>query len=298
MKYEAILKLSGACIAAGLTLFCSIVAVAQNRPVLFVDVNGASTTIVAIDATLRDILEEIAMQSGIIVYSKSSLDMRVSHSIQDKSVPDVIRQILKDQKFTLHYISDAATGLPVFGSRLWIFADDATPATPLWNVGEPAPDWSLRYAAGDSEKNRLSTVSNIATQEDKTGVDLELFAAMNDPSVAVREEAVFGLGELNDPASIRYLKNALYDPDRRVRVAAITALAETANNDAAVALSSLLNDENVSIRSETIHALADIGGNVARYYLQQALGDTNEINRETAAGYLAEFASMKPANRF
>ena len=125
MKYKAALKLRGACIAAGLTLLCSIVAAAQNRPVLFVDVNGASTTVVAIDAPLRDILEEIAMQSGIIVYSRSSLGMRVSHSIQDKSVPEAIRQVLKDQKFTLHYISDAATGLPVFGSRLWIFAEDA-----------------------------------------------------------------------------------------------------------------------------------------------------------------------------
>ncbi len=298
MKHEAALKLRGACIAAGFTLLFFVDAAAQNQPALFVDVDEGSTTVVAIDVPVRDILEEIAMQSGIIVYSRSSLDMRVSHSIQGKSVPDAIRRILKDQKFTLHYVSDAVTGLPVFGSRLWIFADDATPATPLWNVGEPTPDWTLRYAAGDSEKNRLSTVSNIATQEDKTGVDLELFAAMNDPSVSVREEAVFGLGELNDPASIRYLKNALYDPDQRVRVAAITALAEIANNDAAVALSSLLNDENVSIRSETIHALADIGGNIARYYLQQALVDTNEINREPAAGYLAEFANMKPASRF
>ena len=181
---------------------------------------------------------------------------------------------------------------------LTIFADDTTPATPLWNVGEPARDWTLRYAAGDSEKNRLSTISNIATQVDDPGADLELFAAMNDPSVAVREEAVFGLGELNDPASISYLKNALYDPNQRVRVAAITALSETANNDVAIALSNLLNDKSVSIRSETIHALADIGGDVAKYYLRQALGDTNEINRETAAAYLAEFARTTPANRF
>jgi len=298
MLHKGVLGLRGACITASLTLFMSAAAAAQNQPVLFVDVNGGFTTVTAVDVPVRDILEEIAMQSGIIVYSRSSLGMRVSYSIQDKSVPDAIRKILKNQKFTLHYIADAATGLPVFGSRLWIFADDATQATPLWNVGEPAHDWSLRYAAGDSEKNRLSTISNTATQVDNTGTDLELFAAMNDPSVAVREEAVFGLGELNDPASISYLKNALYDPEQRVRVAAITALVETANNDAAVALSGLLDDENVSIRSETIHALADIGGDIAKYYLRQALGDTNEINRETAAAYLAEFARMTPANRF
>ena len=276
----------------------SVAAAAQNLPALFVDVSGGFTTVTAIDVPVRDILEEIAMQSGIIVYSRSSLGMRVSYSIRDKSVPDTIRQILKGQKFTLHYIADATTGLPVFGSRLWIFADDATPATPLWNVGVPAHDWTLRYAAGDPENNRLSTVSSIATQEDITGAGPELFAAMNDPSVAVREEAIFGLGELNDPASIAYLKNALYDPEQRVRVAAITALAETANDDATVALSGLLGDDNVSIRSETIHALADIGSNVARHYLQQALADTSEINRETAAGYLAEYASTEQASRF
>jgi HEAT repeat protein len=296
MKYEAALKLREACVTAGLTLFSFVAAAGQNEPALFVDVNGGSATVIANDVPVRDVLEEIAMQSGIIVYSRSALDTNATYSIKEEPVPDLIRRILKQHNFTLHYVSDTTTGVPVFGSRLWIFADDATSTTPLWSVGRPVRDWTLRYAAGDPEKNRLRAISSSATQEDKTSVAPELIAAMNDPSVAVREEAVYGLSESDDVAAVEYLKNSLYDPDKRVRVAAITALADSGNDEATVALSDLLQDNDASIRSEVIHALADIGGNVADHYLQQALADANEINRETAAGYLAEAAGTIPLN--
>ena len=297
MKHEAALKLRGACIAAGLTLFSVVAAADQGQPASFVDVNGDSATVIANDVPVREVLEKIAMQSGIIVYSRSALGTSVNYSIKEESIPDVIRRILRQHNFTLHYVSDSSTGMPVFGSRLWIFADNATSTTPLWSVGQPVRDWTLSYAAGDPEKIRLSAISNIATQEDKTGVAPGLISAMNDPAVAVREEAVYGLSELDDVAAIDYLKNSLYDPNLRVRVAAIAAfaaLAESGNDAATIALSDLLQDEDASIRSEVIHALADIGGNVANHYLQQALADASEINRETASGYLAESAGANP----
>lgn len=296
MKHEATLELRGACIAAGLTLFFSVAAAEQKQSNVFVDVNGGTATVIANNAPVRDVLEELAMRSGIIVYSRSALDTNVSYSIEEEPIPDLIRRILKRYNFTLHYVSDTTTGMPVFGSRLWIFADDATSTTPLWSVGQPVRDWTLRYAAGDPEKNRLRAISSIATQEDKTGVAPELIAAMNDPSVAVREDAVYGLSESGDAAAVEYLKNSLNDPEKRVRVAAISALAESGNDEATIALSGLLQDEDASIRSEVIHALADIGGNIADQYLQQALADANEINRETAAGYLAEAAAANPLN--
>ena len=292
MKYEAALKLRGACLAAGLTFFSFVAAADQDQPTFIVDVNGGSATVIANDVPVRDVLEKIAMQSGIIIYSRSALDTNVSYSIEEEPIPDLIRRILKRHNFTLHYVSDARTGMPVFGSRLWIFADDATAETPVWSVGQPARDWTLKYAAGDSEKNRLNTVSNLTLQEDTTGAGKELIAAMNDPSVAVREEAVYQLSELQDPSLASYLKNALFDPDKRVRVAAINALAESGDDDATIAISDLLSDEDISIRSEATRALADIGSNIANHYLQQALADANEINRETAAEYLSEFASV------
>ena len=296
MKYEATLGLRGACIAAGLTFYSSIAAAGQNEPALFVDVNGGSVSVIANDVPVRDVLEKIAMQSGIIVYSRSTLGTNVTYSTKEEPIPDVVRRILKQHNFTLHYVSDASTGTPVFGSRLWIFADDAASTPPLWSVGQPVRDWTLRYAAGDPEKNRLRAISNIATQEDKASVAPELISALGDPAVAVREEAVYGLSESDDAAAIDYLKNSLYDPATRVRVAAISALADSDNDDATIALSDLLQDDDASIRSEVIHALADIGGNVANHYLQQALADTNEINRETASAYLAESAGAIPLN--
>jgi len=297
MTHKVVPGLRGACIAAGLTLSWSVASADQIQSTLFVEINSRSATVIANDATVRDVLEEIAVQTGIIVYSRSVLGTKVTTSIKAASIPDVIRRILKQHNFTLHYVSDASTGMPVFGSRLWIFADNATSTTPLWSVGRPVRDWTLRYAAGDPEKIRLRAISNIATQEDKTGVASGLISAMNDPAVAVREEAVYGLSELDDVAAIDYLKNSLYDPNLRVRVAAIAAfaaLAESGNDAATIALSDLLQDEDASIRSEVIHALADIGGNVANHYLQQALADASEINRETASGYLAESAGANP----
>ena len=291
MMLEATLGLRGACIAAGLAFFSSLAMAAQGHSALSVEVNGGSVTVFANDVPARDIVEEIGMQSGMIIYSGAALDTPVTISIQDEAIPHVIRRILKRQNFTLHYISDAETGQPVFGSRLWILPDSDS-ATSAWSSGEPAEEWSLKYAAGDPENNRLFAVSYLATEDDLTDVEVELLAAMNDPSVAVREEAAYGLGELNGPAAMNLLKYALYDPDRRVRLASITALTDSGKDDAVLALSNLLSDRDDAIRSAVIHALADIGGNIANQFLQQALADSNEVNRETAADYLAEFASL------
>lgn len=291
MMLRAALELRGAWLAAGLTLFSSLSMAAQCHPALSVDVNGGSVTVIANDVPVRDILEEIGMQSGIIVYSSAALDTPVTFSVEHEAIPRVIGRILKHQNFTLHYISNAATGEPVFGSRLWILPD-VDSVSSAWSADEPARDWSLKYAAGDPENIRLLAVSNLATEVDKTGVEEGLIAAMNDPSVAVREEAAYGLGEINDPAAMNLLKNALYDPGKMVRLASITALAESGDDDATIALSNLLSDRDDSIRTEVIHALADIGSNIANQFLQQALADSNEANRETAADYLAEFARL------
>jgi hypothetical protein len=298
MKHEAALRIRAACITAGLTFLLSATHADQGEPSLFVDVDDGTATVIANDVPARDVLEELALQSGIIVYSRATLDTRVTYSIRENSIPGLIRRILKNRNFTLHYVSDAATGLPVFGSRLWIFAENASSMTPLWSVGQPAREWTLRYAAGDPEKNRLRAISGIATWEDSIDVDPDVLVAVNDPAVAVREEAVHVLGELHMPESLGYLKNALYDPERRVRVAAIGAIVESGGDDAVIILADLLNDQDQSIRSEVIHAMADIGGNVAHLFLRQALSDANEINRETAAGYLSEIATTETTNRF
>jgi HEAT repeat protein len=290
MKLEAALDLRGACFAAGLAFLMSVANADQYETSLVVDLGDGQAAVIANDVPMREVLEELALQSGIIVYSRAALNMRVTYSVREASIPDLIRRILRNHNFTLHYVSDAATALPEFGSRLWILADNAT-STTVWSVGEPAREWTLRYSAGDPEKSRLRAISNIATWENASQIDPDVLVAMNDPAVAVRAEAIHVLGELNVPESLGHLKNALYDPERGVRVVAIDALADSGLDDAVPLLADLLNDPDQAIRAEVIHAMADIGGEIAHHYMQQALSDANEINRETAAAYLSEIAT-------
>lgn len=298
MQHEAALNLREVCLAAGLAFLCSVANADQAEPTLFVDVDGRSVTIIASDRSLKDVLEAVALRTGLIVYSNVALDQRVSFSITETGVPGLFRRILKDRNFVLHYVSDGATGQPVFGSRLWIFANDSMSAAQVWSAGVPAPEWTLRYTAGDPEKIRFRAISNIATWQDDSELNPDLLVALRDPAVAVREEAVRVLGEYHLTETEAYLRDALYDPESRVRIAAIEALAVSGSDDAALILTPLHDDRDAGIRMEVIHAMAEIGGDVAHHYLRQALSDTSELNRETAAGYLDEIATTTTANRF
>jgi hypothetical protein len=285
MKHKDALELRGACLAAGLAFLLSVAHADKHGPSLLVDVDGGSATVIANDVPLTEVLEAIALQTGIIVYSRAPLDTRVTYTINDVAIPELIRRILKGRNFTLHYVSDIANGQPVFGSRVWILTDDATPTTPVWSVG-------------DTEQDRLRAIANIETWEDVDDIDPKLLVALNDPAVSVREEAVHILGELDPSKTRAYLRDALYDRDTKVRVASIGALADSDSDDAAIILADLLSDRDRAIRSEVIHAMAEIGSDVAHQFLRQALSDANAVNRETAASYLAEIATTKTASRF
>ena len=153
MLHKVDLGMRGACIAAGLTLFFSVETVGREQSALFVEVNGGSATVIANNVPVRDILEEIAMQTGIIVYSRSTLATNATYSIHDEPVSDVIRRILQQRNFTLHYVTDATTGRPVFGSRLWILADDTSEAT---RYGTPVSLHQSGPSSTQPETRRIS----------------------------------------------------------------------------------------------------------------------------------------------
>ncbi len=285
MKHEVALNLRGARIVAGLAFLFSVAHASDPDSSLFVDASYGSVTVIANDVPLKEIVGAIASRTGLIVHSRASLDTRVSYSIDDIAIPEVIRRILRGRNFTLLYVSDAETGEPVFGSRLWILANDDSSMKRGWTIG-------------DTEADRLSAISSIATWEDVDDIDPKLLVALNDPAVSVREEAVHILGELDLPETRAWLRDALYDRDGRVRVAAIEALADSGGDEAAILLADLLGDQDEAIRSQVIHAMAEIGSEVAHQFLRQALSDTNAVNRETAAWYLAEIATTTTANRF
>lgn len=298
MLAKAALYPRGACLAAGLALFVSIAHPQHFEPPLVVEISEGTAAVICNGVPLKDVIEAIALRTGIIVYSKASLDEAVTHALTDESIPSLIRKILRDYDFTLHYVADSASGKPVFGSRLWILADDDDTATPVWSIGEPLQEWTHSDAIGDARRNRLQALSNIETWNNHAPLSNELLVALGDPAVAVRAEAASVLGEIASPQAIMHLRDVLYDSDKRVRIAAIDALADSADDEAAMTLAPLLQDADPDIRREVIDALAEIDSKIAHQLLAGALADETEINRETAAGYVAEIATTRTANRF
>lgn len=298
MQHEAALKLREACLAAGLAFSLSIAMAEQQQATLYVDLDDATLTVVANEVPLKDLLEEIALRAGLIVYSRESLDEPVTMSVDRVPLPDVLRRLLRNCDYTLHYVFDATREQPVFGSRLWILGDETPsmmPASPV--AGEPR-EMSLRYAAGDPERIRLRAISSLETWEAGSDIGADLRAALRDPAVAVREEAVNVLGELDWPAARPVLQDALDDPAARVRLAAISVLGDSGRDEAAIVLGGLFDDPDRAVREAVIHAMADIGTPLAYEYLRQALADGDATNREMAAGYLAETVSRMTASRF
>ena len=135
---------------------------------------------------------------------------------------------------------------------------------------------------------RLVAISELTDGGDAGSAEILAAVALTDDEVAVREEAIFGLGEIGDEAGLPILQQALVDPNRRVRKAAIDALAEIGGDDSAWALVVSLEDDNPSLREQTLYALESIGGEAAIVLLQRALADEHDFIREVAAEVLGE----------
>jgi HEAT repeat protein len=137
---------------------------------------------------------------------------------------------------------------------------------------------------------RLAAISELTDGGGAGSAELLAAAALTDDEVAVREEAVYGLGEIGDETGLPALQQALADPDRRVRAAAIAAVADIGGDASAWVLALSLNDEEPALREDTVYALGSIGGEAAIVLLQQALADEHDFIREAAAETLEELS--------
>lgn len=252
---------------AGLTLLAGMADLAaQERPALWVSIEDEIVSVEAHDVPIRHILEEIARQTDLEVFTQDPLSEQVSVDLQDSSMFQAMRRILKDRSYNLSRVS-SEQGRVV---RLWILSAD--------------PD---SFATSSTQLESLSAAPPFATPLGEDDEDLAMLAAealsYRDPSARV--EAVYALGEIG-PSNTRILEQALMDPSAEVRESAIEALADIGGSESASALEVALNDAEVSVRLEAVEALGEIGGQTAAALLRKALVD--EATRETAAELLAE----------
>lgn len=250
-------KVRGAYIVAGLT-FCLGLAHAAGDP--RINITGDAVTIKANNSSVRSVLEELSRQTNLVVTSQMPLDELLSIDINQPTLPQAIRRLLRHKSFLLEQSDDGA-------GSLWIFSDDADNNQTAWAT-QPTrrPDPEL-----DSE---LTNYLILASSDDASD----------------REEAMFGFGDIGDSNNIDYLLLGLSDPDERVREEAIQSLAELGGTESVMALSIALNDPEANVRVDAVEALGEIGGQEAVKLLQGAMADENDTVREAAAEWLTELA--------
>lgn len=256
---KTVRKAREACIAAGLT-FCLGLAHAAGD--VRINITSDAVTIKADNTSTRRVLEELARQTDLVVVSQEVLDELISIEIEQPTLPQVIRRLLRHKSFLLQQSKDV-------GGSLWIYSDDSENSQHVWTTQPtPRPD----------------------PEPDDELIDYVILVSSDNASD--REEAMYGFGDLGDSNGIGYLLLGLSDPDESVREEAIISLAELGGTESIMALSIAVNDPEAKVRADAIDALGEIGGQEAVRLLRGATADENETVREAAAEWLTELEWM------
>jgi hypothetical protein len=261
------LPVRGACLLAGLT-FCFVVA-SNERPIQVV-MSDQAISIKAQNISIRAVLEELSRQTNLEVFAEKALDNLVTVDIDQPTLSQAIRSLLRQESYMLHHVDhiaeiDGSRG--TIYSRLWIFSNESSAGQPGWSM---KPD----FRPDDSSELGMIDYQILALSED----------------VNAREDAMVGFGDIGGESAVEYLQQGLSDPDERVRDEAIESLLGIGGEESIHALSFVLNDPVASLRIDAVDAMGEIGGQDAIKYLQMAMTDENHTVREAAAEWLTELA--------
>ncbi len=223
------------------------------------------------EVALRELLQEIARQSGLSVMFSGPLEDRVSLEFHELSLDKGLRRILRQQNFVVEYAEPTGKERPSALPR---------PKT-LWIIAKGGQDQSIQRLAIEARQAEYA--------EEDEAPDIRVWqAALQRGDVSDREEAAEALGESGHPDAVASLRLALQDEDEDVREIAIAALTEIGGEAAARALALALRDEDASIREQAVEGLEQIGGEAAAEALAVALKDEDVYVREGVVEALGE----------
>jgi len=227
---------------------------------LNVQMSDDLVTLRAYNVGVRDVLDEIARLSNLIVISHAPLHGRLTLELERLPLFEALRRIMRGQSYVLHQ-AQAATGARIANherqSTLWVFPD------------------------GSANDPGYTEAANHSLWETRSAIEV-LQSQLMSNDIRVRQEAIKGLRRLKVNEVIAPLSYALADEDKKVRVKAIYALADIGGDDAVAALVAASGDENAWVRAETAYALGTLGGDTAIQVLKHALHDSDSDVRETA----------------
>ena len=269
------LTVRGACLAAGLTF---LLGVAQAEDYLHVAISDVAVSIRAANTSIRNVLEELSRQSNLVVVSQETLDELVTVDIEEPTLAEAIRHLLRQKSFMLHqpsYATDSAFRGSSAYSLLWILSGESDDSLPTWTTQA-------------NSRPPLVYESEM--------IDYQILALSDNGGD--REDAMVGFGDLGISGVVVYLQYGLSDPDEGVREAAIESLADLGGTESVQALSVVLSDPDAAMRIDAVDALGEIGGQAAIKFLQLAMTDDNHTVREAAAEWLTELAWQNHWGKF
>jgi hypothetical protein len=240
-----------------------------SNPPRLVRIANNLLTVKVHDASVEELIEEIARQSGLNIVWYGTISDRITLDFQGLALDQALARILRRHSFALASAQGGeGQGTAARPRKLWIIPKGAEGSPPQ------------AAAANESERDDV-------LQDESLDITL-LIAALRSEDSWEREEAVEALGEIGGPESAQFLGVALTDEDEDVRQAAIAALAHIGGDRAAQVLAVALEDEDEWFREEAVEALGEIGGNSAIRLLEQALSDEYDGVRDTAEELLEE----------
>jgi len=289
---------------------------------LTVEVAHDRITLIARDAAVHDILQEIAHQMGLVVIVDKPIVRRIDLELDQRSLHHSLRRILRRESYALHLGAGATSASPTPGGTLWVFSNSSTngsvgPNSAIAAATHTAIEQLRSQLLNGSRRDRLEAIKGLrrlntpqaigplrialSDQDQQIWVKAiyamtaiggdealqALAAATADDNVGVREAATYALGMIGGARAAEVLEWALFDSDHAVREAAIEAFADIGGDQSARALGGTLYDENVILRAHTVDALGEIGGESSLLLLQHALLDRDRAIRNAAAGHLA-----------
>ncbi len=259
------LTVRGACFAAGLAF--SLATANADGPVQ-IAIGDDSVSILAQDTSIRSVLEELSLHSSLVLVSQDTLDELVTVDIDEPTLPEAIRRLLRQKSFMLHQVGHNAgneiPGNPSY-TKLWIWSSELNDGQQSWRTQAS----SSQTVANESE---LVAYQILATSS-KSGD---------------REDAMASFSDFGSESVLEHLQRGLFDVDEKVREAAIESLVELGGTESVRALSLVLNDPDAGIRIDAVDALGEIGGMEAIELLEGAMADENHTVREVAAEWITE----------
>jgi len=118
---------------------------------------------------------------------------------------------------------------------------------------------------------------------------LKRLARSEGEELIIRQRAIYALGEIAAPSSVRALRSLLAAKEAVLRLFAVRALTKIQGEAAVDDLEPLLGDPDASVRKTALHALAQIGDERSLAALQRHEGEEQHpAIREVAKGAIAE----------